>query len=83
MVRRLFGNVITFGIIWIVPIAGEGFSKDRVERLLDAAAIYQHIFISLSNGVILVRRSNVPTTQIEFHYRHKSLDGVIDRRHGK
>lgn len=37
VVGGLFGDVVTAGSVGIVPVAGEGFSKDGVERLLDSS----------------------------------------------
>lgn len=33
--RGLLGDVVALGAIWVVPIPGEGLSKDGVEGLLD------------------------------------------------
>jgi hypothetical protein len=37
VVGGLFGDVVAAGSIRVVPVASEGFSEDRVERLLHSA----------------------------------------------
>jgi hypothetical protein len=36
VVRRLLGDVVAFGTVWIVPVASEDLAEDWVEWLLDA-----------------------------------------------
>jgi hypothetical protein len=37
VVRRLLGDVVAFGAVWVVPVAGEDLTEDRVQWLLDAS----------------------------------------------
>jgi hypothetical protein len=34
MMRGLFGDVVATSLVWIVPIAGECFAENWIERLL-------------------------------------------------
>jgi hypothetical protein len=36
--RRLFGNIVSLGAVWVLPVAGEDLTKDRIERFLHAPA---------------------------------------------
>lgn len=35
----MFGDVISFGTVRIVPVASEYFTENRVKRLLDSTAL--------------------------------------------
>lgn len=39
MVRRLLGNVVSLGAVWVIPVAREDFTEYGVERLLDSTAL--------------------------------------------
>lgn len=56
--RRLFRNVVSFGIIGILPITGEGFTQNGVQRFLDSATSYQYILIFEAN-IDMVFRTEV------------------------
>ncbi len=43
MMRGLFSDVVPFRVVWILPIAGEGFSEDGVQWLFHSAASCQAI----------------------------------------
>jgi hypothetical protein len=81
MVRGLFGDVVASCVVRIVPVACEGLTEDRVQRLLNAARQVRMITSTDTPGDL--RRSNVPTTQVEFDNRDKSINRVIDVGHRK
>ena len=87
VVGGLFGDVVPARAIGVVPVAGEGFAQDRIQRLFHASAIDDHVkiellcFIGIEYGSGDVRRFDVPPTQIESNHRNKALKRVIDCGH--
>ncbi len=39
MVRCLFGDVVAFGSVWVVPVTGEDLTKNWIEWLLDSTGM--------------------------------------------
>ena len=68
----MFGDIVAPCVIWVVPIAGIDFTKDRVKRLLHAATLMSDQ-TSESRVWTLLRRFNVPTTEVELSDSDESL----------
>ncbi len=80
MMRRLLCNIITFCMVWVVPVACEGLAKNRVQGFLDPSVV------TLAKkqrrcGADNLRRFYVPATQVELDNRHKAFHRIINLRH--
>jgi hypothetical protein len=79
VMRRLLGDVVASGAIWIVPVAREDLAQDWIKGLLDASAIVlvtAHGFYVEVSGRI--RRLDVPPAQVELGDGYEALDRVVD-----
>ena len=72
-------------MIWIVPIAGERFAQNRIERFLHAPTLdfSQNSNVLLLSGKANVRWSDMPATQVKLDHRNKTLCWIFDFGHGK
>ena len=73
-------------MIRILPIASECLTKYRVKGLLYASESSTSCQTGASGFVLYrggLRRFDVPTTQVKFDHRDKSLQRVINLRHRK
>jgi hypothetical protein len=70
--RGLLGDVVATSSVWIVPIAGESFAKDRVQGLLNTAELTSVKMLE-AQGECSVRWFDVPATQVEFDDSNKTL----------
>ena len=77
----LFGDVIATSAVRIVPIAGKGLAENRIEGLLDTTGSLLVKGFESSRIDKDIRWPDMPTTEIEFDDRHKSLQRVVDFRH--
>lgn len=78
----MFSDVVASSVVRILPVAGKDLAKDWVQGLLYPPKC----FISRGSrrcDITSSRRFDVPTAQVEFNYRHKTLDGIVDLRHRK
>lgn len=76
----LFRYVVAASSISVVPVAGESFSEDRVERLFHSSVL-PSIFAPRCTKCAHIRRFDVPSTQVEFDHRYEALDGIVNRGH--
>ena len=77
VVRRLFGDVVALGAVWVVPVACEDFTQDGVERLLDSPKSHQLLLVGARRRRRCIRGLDVPTTQVELFHCYESLYGVF------
>lgn len=75
----LFRDIIAAGMVWEVPIAGEGFAQYGIQGFLDStrqrsAPPQEDTWIPHS------RRFDVPSAQIELDDCQETLDGICDFR---
>lgn len=82
VVRGLLRDVVAFGAIWVVPVAGEDLTQDWVEGLLDASAMLSVTLFCLCTDSKRIRRFDVPPTQVELGHCHEALDRVVDLGQG-
>jgi len=61
MVRSLFGDVVTFGMIWEFPIASKGFTQDWIEGFLHSSMDILVTIGDIGKGLCL-RRLDMPST---------------------
>jgi hypothetical protein len=76
-VRRLLGDVISFGAVGIVPVAGEDLAEDWVERLLDSPTLTSAVACRRVVVRPSIRRFDVPPAEVELGDGYKSLYGVV------
>lgn len=75
----MLGDVVSFGAVWVVPVAGEDLTENGVERLLDASVMLSATVLALClRCVNCIRRLDVPPTEVELGHSDKALDGVLD-----
>ena len=77
MMRGLFGYVIAPCAIWIIPVACESLSEYRIEWLLYSTTSQLAPLSNICHQVVL-RRLDMPTTEVEFDNRNKSLYRIFD-----
>ena len=79
VVRCLLRDIVAASAIGIIPIAGEDFTQDWVQRLLDAPVL---ILVGAHEMVVDgIRWFDVPTTQVELGHCYESCNRVLDFRH--
>lgn len=82
MMRGLLSDVVTFGAIWIVPIACEDFTKNWIEWFLHSTALIS-VFVMEAYVWLCVRRFDVPTAEVELCNGYESLYWVFDFSNGE
>ena len=72
-------------MIWIVPITGEYFAKNRIERFLHATATFlsQRFPHFLCTARANVRWFDMPATQVKLDHGNEALSWIFDFRHRK
>lgn len=79
VMRRLLGDVVAFGAIWVIPVASEDLTQDGIEWLLDAPAMPLVTVLALCSIFRnRIRRLDVPATQVELGHSNESLNRVFD-----
>lgn len=71
-------------MIWIFPITGKCFAKDRIERFLHAPAIvFSHSNLLLVPAKANLRWFDMPAAQVKFDHRNETLCWIFDFGHRK
>lgn len=77
VVGGLLGDVVGAGSVGVVPVAGEGLSKNGVKWLLDSS-IQVSDCVPRQTACGDSRWFDVPSTQVKFDYGDEALDGVLN-----
>lgn len=72
-------------MVRIIPITREYFAENRIQGFLDASTFSQLpvLLRPMLDYRDLIRRFDMPTTEVKFYHRHKSLDGILNLGHWK
>ena len=72
-------------MIWIVPVTGEYFAKNRIEGFLHATTNFlsQRFPHFPCTARANVRWFDMPATQVKLDHRNKALSWIFDFRHRK
>lgn len=77
VMRGLLGDVVGALVVFQVPVAGEDFAQNRIQRLLDSpSARLARCTSFCRNGH--VRGPDVPAAQVKLDDGYESLGGIVD-----
>ena len=82
MMGRLLGDVVTFGTIWVIPVACEYLTEDWIKRLLHAPKPLLVVACGTC-GCLCARGFDMPSAEVELRYGDKSFYRVFDFRNRK